>query len=214
MENPLKNKPFAIVEDLKDFINVKSEFPKDDLEEKWVYRGQESADWMIESTFERARKFCGPYAKLHERWEYEALILREFTRRAYHYTSDLPKANDILEWFALMRHYGAPCRLVDFSYSFYAAVYFALKKVTEEHKYAAIWAIKLQWLEAKFKNLFELENNRHEFRFRNPKDFHDHFLIRGDKKFVAPVNPFRMNHRLTAQQGIFLCPSNIEVSFI
>jgi hypothetical protein len=186
--------------------------PKADTRKKWVYRGQDSEDWDLKSTFERARD---EHNIPHKSWEYEALILREFQRRAYHYTSNLPKSNDILEWFSLMRHYGAPSRLVDFTYSFYAAAYFAFKKVTpQDGKNAVIWAIRLGWLEEKFYKIFS--EKRDNFRFRDPLDFHKHFLERPEtpRDFVAPVNPFRMNHRLTAQQGLFLCPGNIEKSFM
>ena len=30
---------------------------------------------------------------------------------------------------------------------------------------------------------------------------------------VVAVNPFRLNQRLCAQQGVFLCPTDIESSF-
>ena len=42
-----------------------------------------------------------------------------------------------------------------------------------------------------------------------------HFLnIREPKPFVALVNPFRQNERLTAQQGLFLCPGDVSQPFM
>jgi hypothetical protein len=33
-------------------------------------------------------------------------------------------------------------------------------------------------------------------------------------KFVKIENPFHLNERVTAQQGAFLCPANIEERFV
>lgn len=59
---------------------------------------------------------------------HEYLLTREFRLRAHHYLTDLPDDADYLEWWSLMRHYGAPTRLLDWTYSIYVATYFALEK--------------------------------------------------------------------------------------
>lgn len=207
----LENVTIKPISNWDELDKVRRRFDDYEHKGKWVYRGQESADWKLESTFERAKTNVGD----RKPWEYEAAILREFTRRAHHYIPDLPKSSDVLEWFSLMRHYGAPCRLLDFTYSLYVAAYFALKKATGENKTAAIWAINLSWLKEKFGRAFPNENREGDFRFKKPQDFYEHFLdFENPHDFVAPVNPFRMNQKLTAQQGIFLCPGNIENSFM
>lgn len=201
------------VSDLEQLIKCKEKFDKDLTDnggDKWIFRGQESARWGLKSTFERAK----PNDAEKEPWKYEAAILREFTRRAHHYITDLPKSHDILEWFSLMRHYGAPCRLVDFTYSFYVSAYFAVKNLTADTENAAIWAVNLSWLKKKVDKIFP-EEQRIDFRFKKPSDFSKHFLnFKNPRDFVAPVNPFRMNQKLTAQQGIFLCPGNINTTFM
>lgn len=181
--------------------------------DRWVFRGHKDAGWAIESTFERARVGGGKYPA----WKYEAVILREFSRRAHHYTADLPKAHYVLEWFALMRHYGAPCRLVDFTYSFYVAAYFALQDASQGTGPAAIWAINTTWLRELYRDAFPADARRRgrNFRFKDPADFKRTFLSRAaPRTFVAPANPFRMNERLSAQQGVFLCPGSIRRSFM
>lgn len=181
--------------------------------DRWVFRGLKNAEWAIETTFERAKIGGGK----HPAWKYEGVMLREFSRRAHHYTSDLPDAKYVLEWFALMRHYGAPCRLVDFSYSFYVAAYFALQDASPKSGPAAIWAINTSWLHKLYRDSFPSDARRlgRNFRFKNPADFKRTFLSRiAPRTFVAPANPFRMNQRLSAQQGVFLCPGNIRRSFM
>ena len=152
---------------------------------RWVFRGQRLARWHIESTFERAKSGNDAYAA----WEYEAVVLREFTRRAHHFSSDLPPAHDVLEWFALMRHYTAPCRLVDFTYSFYSAAYFALKDAADEP--AAIWAVNTDWLRKRYEATWDVSDR--DFRFKNPAKFRKRFLNTSNpKQFVAPANAFRV----------------------
>ena len=179
---------------------------------QWVFRGQSDAKWCIKSTFERARE---GREQLHA-WKYEAAMLREFKRRAHHYTSDLPTSDDVLEWFALMRHYGAPCRLVDFTYSFYIAAYLTLTKMSPKKGPGAIWAVNEQFLKERYEKRYEVKKGEDpDFRFENPKVFYDNFLDHQEPmSFAIPVNPFRLNERLTAQQGLFLCPGNIDDTFM
>lgn len=182
-------------------------------EDRWVFRGLSNANWPIASTFERGRVGGGRYPA----WKYEAVILREFSRFAHHFVSDLPPSRNVLEWFALMRHYGAPCRLVDFSYSFYVAAYFALQDASHETGPAAIWAVNTKWLRSTYDQVFPRNGKRRgvNFRFKDPIDFKRRFLSRtAPRTFVAPANPFRMNERHGAQQGVFLCPGNIGLPFM
>src|SRR5207244_2736986 len=101
----------------------------EDSRHKWVYRGEGSTR-PLSTSFDKewaiARTSTGSME--HTPVEYEALLLREFVRRAHYLDERLPHrspgAND-LEWLALLRHHGAPSRLLDCSYSFYVASYFA-----------------------------------------------------------------------------------------
>ena len=176
---------------------------------RWIFRGQKSASWDLSTTFERAKGDCASMAN----WREEAAILREFMRRVHHYVSESSVPQNVLEWFALMRHYGAPCRLLDCTYSFYVAAYFALRDSDEVKCPAAIWAINMGWLKDCRNTIFD--NNEEEFHFKDPKKFYKYFLNhRKPVTFVSDMNPFRMNQRLTAQQGVFLCPGNIGISFM
>jgi hypothetical protein len=69
-------------------------------------------------------------------------------RQCHHYTLHTPEADNVMEWLALMRHYGAPTRLLDCTYSFFAAVYFALEdfELEDAEGECAVWALNSDWI--------------------------------------------------------------------
>lgn len=194
---------------------LKNKFP---VTNSILYRGEidYGENKELKSSFDRAFETATPCKSPDiDKWLYEAAIIREFKRKAHHYISQPPHNSDFLEWLALMRHHGAPTRLLDFTYSHYIAAYFAFEKLTKEKR--IIWAIDNGWLDKKsreyciaiFKSISEKDN------LDDPKFFVKCFLDPSQEHscFVAPVNAGRMNRRLTIQQGLFLCPGNIEHTF-
>jgi hypothetical protein len=159
------------------------------------------------------------------RWKYEAWILREFMRRAYHYLpgAQLPANGDKLEWLSLMRHYKAPSRLLDFTSSFAVALYFAMKgsTYTDSRQSCCVWVIDSKWLAEGARRIFGDWLRRNNFpdavgtaHLRQPEMFTHFFLnYREHERCVIPITPFRMNERITRQRGLFLCPGDISVSF-
>jgi len=56
--------------------------------------------------------------------------------------ASLPSPDDKLAWLAIMQHYGVPTRLLDFTYSPYIALYFALRhRGNERVSHAEVWGI-------------------------------------------------------------------------
>lgn len=110
--------------------------------EGWVYRGHKSQIYRLKPSIER--EDFGEWAGT----EYK--ILREFQSKApMHFeSSQLPSPDCKLRWLAIMQHYGAPTRLLDFTYSPYVALYFALRhRRKAPGRYAEVWgidAIKVQ----------------------------------------------------------------------
>lgn len=149
----------------------------------------------------------------------ESGLIRRFKRQCYHYNRETPEEDNILEWLALMRHYGAPTRLLDWTYSFYVALFFALSDATPDPKKGcavecAVWAletrsIKKQMRKTKAAVLAAIEKDEHVIC----QTWKKVFSTRKPKTFVYPVNPFRLNERLVIQQGVFLCPGNIKKTF-
>ena len=103
----------------------------------WVFRGHKRESYPLKPSIERVFPFCD--------WaEAEYKILREFQSKARMHMAPslLPQTDHKLGWLAIMQHYGAPTRLLDFTYSPYMALYFALRKREEnESSYAEVWGI-------------------------------------------------------------------------
>jgi hypothetical protein len=188
----------------------------------WVFRGQGNPQYGLSTSLERA---CLSYG--HQRTEFPSLerrIIREFKRRLHHYTTDPPHKKDMIEWLALMQHYGAPTRLLDWTYSFFIGVYFAVESAGQDH--CVLWALKMEPFKA-HDVLSEHENVDVEERYQrylcddtSLKDeawlrqcaLVDHLFDR-PRPLIHSVNPFRLNDRLTIQQGLFLMPGDISRDF-
>jgi hypothetical protein len=76
---------------------------------EWLFRGQRVATWPLKSSLERTceRSLGG----LGEACKTETKLLREFGRRYHQYRAYVPREGDVLEWFSIMQHFGAPTRL-------------------------------------------------------------------------------------------------------
>lgn len=108
---------------------------------RWAFRGESDAERTLRPGIERIASKPG---------RAEDYVEQEFKRRAHHYLSDLPDDEDDLEWVALMQHYGAPTRLLDWTRSAYVAAFFAAESAVYKRiaadaerrsKPFVIWAI-------------------------------------------------------------------------
>jgi hypothetical protein len=146
-------------------------------------------------------------------------MLRQFQRRAHHYVGNLPGYESKLDWLALMQHYGAPTRLLDFSHSFYVAAHFALERAGGD---SAIWAINLSALQdiiARYSNAvtshenLDMTNQRH-IELVNQHINDDTAGSKPSSPLIVHVEPDRLHERLLLQQGLFLCPCDISKTFV
>src|SRR5262245_64956099 len=111
----------------------------------WVFRAigkwtEGQREVLIESSFDvawRRRVAAGGDRRLYEIW-----MLADFKREALNHLGHVPESTNLLEWMAIGRHYGMPSRLVDFTYSFFVAAYFALS-LRNKDEHACIVALNL-----------------------------------------------------------------------
>ena len=80
-------------------------------------RGQNKDDYPA-NTLERLCDFIGVAG--NNIIDLEIKLIRDFARSYHLYGKQVaPQKGNTLEWLSLLRHYGAPTRLVDFTYSFF-----------------------------------------------------------------------------------------------
>lgn len=170
---------------------------------KWAFRGLSDADYVLRASIEGVAIRPGVA---------EDYVEREFRRRAHHYLTDLPDDLDDLEWLALMQHHGAPTRLVDWTKSAFVAAFFAAESANSAKPFA-IWAIDQKSVNAEAVAMLGLPESDNNLSSRGNfgriyRDAQPDMLL-----LVAPVQPYRMNERLTIQQGLFLCANHPLLTF-
>lgn len=180
----------------------------------WLFRGQSDATQRLGTSLELC--FDRHRIPTEARTVVEKELLREFKRAYQQYASHLPAEQSTLEWLSLMRHHGAPTRLLDFSYSIYVAAYFALEDAAER---CAVWAVRMPWAFEETHRLFKASGKGCDLLDRERLEEKDEELFAAtflDPPFVpsaCPLNPFRLNERLRIQKGIFLIQGDITIPF-
>ena len=168
----------------------------------WVFRGQSCSDWNLATSLERSYKRIAPVTTLRQ---CEKDILVRFKRGAHHFIANPPDQKNTLEWLALIQHYGGPTRLLDFTRSFYVAAFFALEAAESD---AAIWCLNTDLLQKATKQVLfgsGIEETEPEYVCYQ--------LINSDIDIRATIatEPYRLNERLIAQQGLFVMPCSLQV---
>ena len=208
----------------------------------WYFRGMTDAHLPLEMSLERAAKaFRSPCQTLHRKckkgrcsyWEHphfhgladvERRMLLTFRPEAHLRGVELPYDASPLEWLCLLRHYEGPTRLLDFTRSFWAAVFFALyPHFTRRNGGAnpAVWAVsKRQIVNARFPGL--VNKRKAEMEEASRQVCLDHMMLDaswGARRHVCreraamPFEPEFLNERQRAQQGAFIFPLNDHLPF-
>lgn len=172
--------------------------------DSWAFRGHASTAWSLECSLARRLRIAGI---LPEYWPaQEARIIRIFKRKAHQFLDHVPADTDTFQWLAIMQHYGAPTRLLDFTWSPYIAAYFALEDAADD---AAVWAVHPGRIWTHNDSL-PLSAERGGVSLRLPGVFERRFLT-NEHNVVYQGEPGVMNRRLTAQNGTFLVPGRIDL---
>jgi len=191
-----------------DFVDV-----ADALASGWVFRGQADTSWDISSTLEREMERF----KNEDRAAYEASVLKQVKSVGPLDHGATRRPTDDFSWLALLQHHGCKTRLVDFTESFYVALFFAVRDCPKSD--AAVWAISTSEMDATIRSICERRNNElsgEEMPRRlvnNSIELPERYR---DDESLAIVcgNPHHLNQRMIAQQGVFLCPLNLNTSFM
>ena len=151
--------------------------------ERWIFRGQGNADWPLSTTYERIRnKTCLVNLKEYE-WRVNELdTIEKFKRSAVRLYST-SESLDLIDWLVLMQHYGAPTRLLDFTYSAFVALFFTT--FTTQDVDFAVWAIRLSSLTERFNQPQLPKEVRVAMRNKSAFEIGQQFASKYASKFAA-----------------------------
>ena len=210
MRGPLEN--FATVHEIVATAAGLFEELKAFDEAKWAFRGQ-GKDWPLTATIDRHAIRPGIA---------EDYAMREFRRRVHHYVRDVPQRDDDLEWLALMQHYGVPTRLLDWTRSSEVAAFFAAQSSNSANPFIrtpadpvapfVIWALDTTSVNAEAATMLKLPENAD---LSSSETFRSVYWPQPPEELdlVVAVQPYRMNERLTIQQGLFVCANRALLPF-
>lgn len=186
----------------------------------YVFRGQANSRWNLKTSIERkSDDFRKTYTvsgfNTEEKW-----MLHEFKRKFHLYSKNIIDTNDKFEWLAIMQHYGAPTRLLDFTQSIYIAIYFA---IIDSNSESSIWGVNRYILRDKllekqnlpYKKRMALKDevNIHHINFANEFIACEYSDNIGEIKTIIPLDSKACSERLARQQGYFLMPSSPKETF-
>jgi hypothetical protein len=151
-----------------------------------------------------------------EEWakEIEIGLTQRFRQQAVRFgLPDLPPAWDLLGWWELMQHHGAPTRLMDWTKSPFTAIWFALQGHADGDGDMALWvydrSIPLEMLQAPVTRLFRDP----DYEILDDRQFQNRlvqYALEERSPALIPVTP-RQFPRAVAQQSILTVSPNIGV---
>ena len=202
----------------------------------WVFRGQYDASWPLQTSLERAAKDHADWVIDFRSEERVILDFRNLTRLL------LPHVERHIDSLAAMQHYGVPTRLLDFSRSFFIALFFAYdkRKNKPSHRHA-LWAINMDkalrqssqindWIDKEVASGLnslatddsdECHETESVIRYASLDALHIDTAVRmnrilelaeemlrrqssGIRPGIIPIDIPGTNHRMQAQNGLFL----------
>jgi hypothetical protein len=187
------------------------------LDHRWIFRGDLESHGLVTS-LERACESWNVPLKFAPK--IEGQLVREFKRHPETVRLGLEDDDDLC-WLTAMQHYGAPTRLLDWTYSPFVAAHFAFDKLLStlpndasgKPQRAAVWALDTNALSDALKRGV-LKKYWRLYQKKESKPFTKLYVNRRRPiRFIGIVNPLRLNERLSIQQGLFLCPGDIRHSW-
>jgi hypothetical protein len=210
------------VDTLQSLIGVLEELASEGQKtgHRWVYRGQSHSSWPLSPSIERRI----PNESIRST---EGHLLWDFRRLATSLSDRLPEFNDAPSWLALMRHYGVPTRLLDWTDSAYVALYFASHDAErpsyDPDQYCSVWALDaslaLEAMQAKLPDIAPISVVGNDLDLSSKEHFENVALyafdgdVNKNEGLVAELPARWSNSRMAFQQGTFMINCNHQLDF-
>jgi hypothetical protein len=192
----------------------------------YIFRGQQNSKWPLATSLERIMKskfgdFFLEDVFGMEFWEKQ--MIEQFQRKFQIYSNNQIHYDDYIQWINLMQHYGSPTRLLDFTESFYIALYFSCTFNENESSVFFVNHNKLHNNTLEILDIIISEDEMltmtmHEMTEKIPNTIiaNQINLIKNSNNFklsVLPYFPKVYNERISRQRGLFLMPTNSNFNF-
>ena len=167
----------------------------------YLYRGLSDIQYELKTSLIR---LGGPFQDL------EFHLLRNFKK--YAFRPDIRRNTD-WDWLALAQHHGLPTRLLDWTYSPYAALHFATANIDRFEIDGVIWALNYEalksYLPIKLKNKLD-EVGSNSFTTEMMSDVYQSVvrLSKEEELFVVAFEPPSLDSRIVNQYAIFTLMSD------
>jgi FRG domain len=171
----LANHDLGEVSSVVDFLG--KIYPHVNGRANFVFRGHRRRDWALKPAIAR------PWSNSNA----EAQMLDEFKRRALPYVEGGSTLSDV-DWLAIAQHHGMPTRLLDWSGSALAALWFAVEKPAENDHPGSVW-------------IFEYDDgdDGNDSDFASNDERNEPLKVRETRL----IRPRHVTRRITAQDGWF-----------
>jgi len=188
----------------------------------FVYRGQKNPDWALESKIERLQRMSNQTFDIYDQ---ENNIYNVFVKHMHLYDINIDPKNKF-NIYSIIQHYGGPTRCLDFSYSPYIALYFALNFQNyfysdSDPEHVTIWAVNktLNTYILRERKLISDSTLNDQSRKNEKHDlvanvFESTGAHNKEELYIVDVDPFLYNFRMSNQQSVFLIQNNLKETFM
>lgn len=162
-----------------------------------LFRGQSRVEWQLTPSLHRC---LPPGTSPEQSLALEGVLLERFRARIGNCAPDVaqPEQHQLFAWWALMQHYGAPTRLIDWTTSLHVAAYFASREDWDRD--GSIWLLS-PWV------LHQDAGMR-----MDPEEPLEIVAQRADAPHVVvPLPSNDATNRMSAQASHFTCCVNVKI---
>jgi len=196
-----------------------------------LYRGHTAFEWELVSSLERvledhalrwdADRFLTMQSMVEDddlvRWtqDVETALARQFKHKAAHLdVANLPQDWDILGWWEVMQHHGAPTRLLDWTSSPFIALWFAADDHRDGDGDMALWIYDRRTARVNLQDVMRRLRDSEDYEHVDDRRVQNRLLelaLDSGTDLLIPIRP-RQFQRAIAQQSILTVSPNISVA--